>query len=174
MPVSTMTVPGSWQHRRRQSKAAAGPFLMNALLHAPAASAPPLRPPAADKERQRGIIIGRGGSALKQLGTAARAEVEEFLGRPVFLSMSVKVRVREPCSAWRRAAKAMLTSRVVLEAPGVPCSLLPRDQSAATRHPLRSPCLPPSSSSGARGLAQERVRAGAAGLLRPPRWHRNR
>lgn len=45
-----------------------------------------------EKERQRGILIGKGGSALKQLGTAARAEVEEFLGRPVYLSLSVKVR----------------------------------------------------------------------------------
>lgn len=66
---------------------------------APAAvSAPdtghPLPCAAADKERQKAIIIGRGGSALKQLGTAARAEIEEFLGRPVFLSLSVKVRAR--------------------------------------------------------------------------------
>lgn len=29
---------------------------------------------------QRGIIIGKGGSALKALGTAARADIEEFLG----------------------------------------------------------------------------------------------
>ncbi|KAI3428232.1 hypothetical protein D9Q98_006612 [Chlorella vulgaris] len=50
-----------------------------------------------EKERQRGILIGKGGSALKQLGTAARAEVEEFLGRPVYLSLSVKVR-----EGWRK------------------------------------------------------------------------
>ncbi|PSC71545.1 GTP-binding Era [Micractinium conductrix] len=52
-----------------------------------------------EKDRQKGIIIGKGGSALKQLGTAARAEVEEFLGRPVYLSLSVKVR-----EGWRADA----------------------------------------------------------------------
>jgi GTPase Era involved in 16S rRNA processing len=45
----------------------------------------------AEKEQHKGILIGRGGSALKQLGTASRAEIEEFLGRPVFLNLSVKV-----------------------------------------------------------------------------------
>jgi hypothetical protein len=56
--------------------------------------------PAAEKERQKGIIIGRGGTALKALGTAARAEVEEFLGRPVYLGLSVKVR-----EGWRKDAE---------------------------------------------------------------------
>lgn len=56
---------------------------------------PPLRMPSLpvpDKERQRGIIIGKAGSALKALGAASRAEIEEFLGRPVYLSLSVKAR----------------------------------------------------------------------------------
>ncbi|KAL4443751.1 hypothetical protein ABPG75_011488 [Micractinium tetrahymenae] len=52
-----------------------------------------------EKDRQKGIIIGRAGTALKQLGTAARAEIEEFLGRPVFLNLSVKVR-----EGWRKDA----------------------------------------------------------------------
>lgn len=50
--------------------------------------------PVPDKERQRGIIIGKAGSALKALGAASRAEIEEFLGRPVYLSLSVKARGR--------------------------------------------------------------------------------
>ena len=60
---------------------------------------PCLVPPTttAEHERQKPIIIGRGGSALKQLGTASRVEVEEFLGRPVYLSLSVKVR-----EGWRK------------------------------------------------------------------------
>lgn len=33
-----------------------------------------------EQESQKGIVIGRGGSALKQLGTAARADIEAFLG----------------------------------------------------------------------------------------------
>lgn len=32
---------------------------------------------------QRGIIIGAGGSALKALGSAARVDIEEFLGAPL-------------------------------------------------------------------------------------------
>ena len=35
-----------------------------------------------EQESQKGIVIGRGGSALKALGTAARAEIEHFLGAP--------------------------------------------------------------------------------------------
>lgn len=55
-----------------------------------------------DKERLKPIMIGRGGSALKQVGTAARAEIEEFLGRPVFLDLSVKVR-----EGWRKDAEQL-------------------------------------------------------------------
>ena len=33
-----------------------------------------------EQESQKGIVIGRGGSTLKQLGTAARADIEAFLG----------------------------------------------------------------------------------------------
>ncbi len=46
---------------------------------------------SAEKEQQKGILIGIGGSAVKMLGTAARAEIEAFLGRPVCLSLKVKV-----------------------------------------------------------------------------------
>ena len=35
-----------------------------------------------EQESQKGIVIGRGGSALKALGTAARADIEHFLGAP--------------------------------------------------------------------------------------------
>lgn len=69
-------------------------FLRMSLLPPTArwlATPAPAPPSAADKERQKSIIIGRAGSALKQLGTASRAEIEEFLGRPVFLNLSVKV-----------------------------------------------------------------------------------
>lgn len=34
-----------------------------------------------ETESQRGILIGRGGSALKQLSTAARLSIEDFLGQ---------------------------------------------------------------------------------------------
>ena len=40
---------------------------------------------------QIGIIVGKGGAALKQLGLEARHEIEEFLGRPVFLELKVQL-----------------------------------------------------------------------------------
>lgn len=45
-----------------------------------------------ERDAQKGILIGKGGRALKRLGTAARKDIEEFLGRPVFLDLHVKVR----------------------------------------------------------------------------------
>ncbi len=44
------------------------------------------------RETQKGIILGEGGSMIKQLGTLARKDIEEFLGRKVFLELFVKVR----------------------------------------------------------------------------------
>jgi GTP-binding protein Era len=41
---------------------------------------------------QKSIIIGKGGSAIKQLGTAARQSIEQFLEKKVFLELHVKVR----------------------------------------------------------------------------------
>lgn len=43
------------------------------------------------RESQKGIIIGHKGSMLKKVGTAAREELEQFLGKKVFLQMFVKV-----------------------------------------------------------------------------------
>ncbi len=49
-----------------------------------------------DRESQKPIVIGRGGAMIKQIGTAARAEIEEFLQRRVYLDLHVKVK-----SEWR-------------------------------------------------------------------------
>lgn len=43
------------------------------------------------RESQKAIIIGKGGSALKKVGISARADIEEFVGKKVFLNMFVKV-----------------------------------------------------------------------------------
>jgi GTP-binding protein Era len=43
------------------------------------------------RESQKGIIIGHKGSMLKRVGTGARKEMENFLGKKVFLEMYVKV-----------------------------------------------------------------------------------
>lgn len=50
-----------------------------------------------EKESQKGIVIGAAGATLKGINVAARAEIERFLGRPVYLETWVKVRRN-----WRR------------------------------------------------------------------------
>ncbi|MDR0788370.1 MAG: GTPase Era [Gemmatimonadota bacterium] len=44
-----------------------------------------------ERNSQKGILIGQGGSAIRELGTAARARIETFLGRHVYLELRVKV-----------------------------------------------------------------------------------
>jgi GTP-binding protein Era len=55
-----------------------------------------------ERQSQKGIIIGKGGSMLKAVGTAARRQIEEFLGTHVFLGLFVKVRER-----WREDAEIL-------------------------------------------------------------------
>ena len=50
-----------------------------------------------EKDSQKGIIIGRGGRMLRQIGTAARREIERMVGETAYLDL--RVRVRE---GWRR------------------------------------------------------------------------
>ncbi len=45
-----------------------------------------------ERDSQKGILIGKKGEALKQLGARARQNVEEFLGQGVYLELFVKVR----------------------------------------------------------------------------------
>jgi GTP-binding protein Era len=45
-----------------------------------------------EREGQKGILIGKGGQKLKEMGTAARLELEALLGRKVFLELFVKVK----------------------------------------------------------------------------------
>jgi GTP-binding protein Era len=44
------------------------------------------------RETQKGIILGHEGKMIKQIGTLARKDIEEFIGRKVFLELFVKVR----------------------------------------------------------------------------------
>lgn len=44
-----------------------------------------------ERDSQKGIIIGKGGSRLKEVGTTARRDIEALLGRKVFLDLHVKV-----------------------------------------------------------------------------------
>ena len=45
-----------------------------------------------ERESQKGILIGKGGSSLKAIGTEAREELERFLAAKVMLKLWVKVR----------------------------------------------------------------------------------
>jgi GTP-binding protein Era len=50
-----------------------------------------------EREGQKGIIIGKGGKAIKEVGVEARQDLEQLLGCHVFLDLHVKVRKN-----WRR------------------------------------------------------------------------
>ena len=50
-----------------------------------------------EKDSQKGIIIGQGGSMLKRIGQAARKEIERLVGSRVYLDLWVKVRKK-----WRK------------------------------------------------------------------------
>ena len=52
-----------------------------------------------DKPSQRQLLIGRGGSALKEVGVHARQDIEELVGKPVYVELWVKVNPK-----WRRKA----------------------------------------------------------------------
>ena len=53
-----------------------------------------------ERDSQKGIIIGKGGQKLKEIGQIARAEIERLLGRRVYLALVVKV-----SKEWQRDAK---------------------------------------------------------------------
>jgi GTP-binding protein Era len=55
-----------------------------------------------EKESQKGIVIGSGGSMLKRIGQAARRELERLVGHQVYLDLWVKVRKR-----WRKDENAL-------------------------------------------------------------------
>ncbi len=54
------------------------------------------------RDSQKGIIIGHRGEMLKKVGTAARLELEKFLGKKVFLQLHVKVD-----EGWRNSQRSL-------------------------------------------------------------------
>jgi GTP-binding protein Era len=55
-----------------------------------------------ERDSQKGIVIGQGGSMLKDIGTHARQEIEAMSGRSVYLKLRVKVRKN-----WRNDESAL-------------------------------------------------------------------
>ena len=55
-----------------------------------------------ERDSQKGIVIGKGGSTIKAVGTEAREEIETLFGRKVFLELRAKVE-----KDWQRRAHAL-------------------------------------------------------------------
>jgi len=55
-----------------------------------------------ERESQKGIVIGKGGRMLKEIGTQARKDIERMSGRKVFLQLRVKVLPK-----WRNDEQAL-------------------------------------------------------------------
>jgi len=54
------------------------------------------------RNSQRQIMIGKNGSAIKRLGMASRKEIEEFIGEPIYLDLTIKLK-----DNWRDDEKAL-------------------------------------------------------------------
>jgi GTP-binding protein Era len=76
IPYSTAVVIDSWEEGEKLTRIEASVLV--------------------ERESQKGIVVGKGGSMLKGIGTAARQDIEVFLGTKVFLGLHVRVR-----SEWR-------------------------------------------------------------------------
>ena len=55
-----------------------------------------------ERSSQKAIIIGRGGSRLREVGTTARTAIEALLGQPVYLDLHVKI-----AKDWQRDPKQL-------------------------------------------------------------------
>ena len=55
-----------------------------------------------ERESQKAIVIGKGGGLLKEVGTAARQDLEKFFARKIYLELHVKIR-----KGWRDDADAL-------------------------------------------------------------------
>ena len=55
-----------------------------------------------ERDSQKGIVIGKGGSRLREVGTAARTQIEKLLGTKVYLNLRVKI-----AKNWQRDPKQL-------------------------------------------------------------------
>jgi GTP-binding protein Era len=53
-----------------------------------------------ERNSQKGILVGDGGTAIRELGRSSRKKIEEFIGQRVYLELRVKLRPK-----WRRRGK---------------------------------------------------------------------
>jgi len=55
-----------------------------------------------ERDSQKGIVIGKGGARLREVGTAARIQIEKLLGTKVYLELRVKI-----AKNWQRDPKQL-------------------------------------------------------------------
>ncbi|HZQ31626.1 MAG TPA: GTPase Era [Mycobacterium sp.] len=55
-----------------------------------------------ERDSQKGIVIGKGGTRLREVGTAARTQIEKLLGTKIYLDLRVKV-----AKNWQRDPKQL-------------------------------------------------------------------
>jgi GTPase len=55
-----------------------------------------------ERSSQKGIVIGKGGARLREVGTAARSQIEKLLGTKIYLDLRVKV-----AKNWQRDPKQL-------------------------------------------------------------------
>jgi GTP-binding protein Era len=55
-----------------------------------------------ERDSQKGIVIGKGGARLREVGTAARIQIEKLLGTKVYLNLRVKI-----AKNWQRDPKQL-------------------------------------------------------------------
>jgi GTP-binding protein Era len=73
LPYATAVVIESWQERPDR-----GDVVIDALI-------------LVERDSQRGIVVGKAGAMIRDVGTAARKEIGGLLDRPVHLRLEVKV-----------------------------------------------------------------------------------
>jgi GTPase len=73
LPYATAVVVDNWEERADQ-----GDVVVDATI-------------LVEREAQKAIVVGKGGQMIRDIGTAARAEVTTLLGRPAHLRLHVKV-----------------------------------------------------------------------------------
>ena len=73
LPYATAVVIESWQERPDR-----GDVVIEATI-------------LVERDSQRGIVVGKGGTMIRDLGSQARVEISNLLGRPAHLKLEVKV-----------------------------------------------------------------------------------
>jgi GTPase len=81
LPYATAVVVDNWEERPETSD-----VVIDATI-------------VVERDSQKAIVVGKGGQMIKDIGTAARAEITQLIGRPAHLRLHVKVALEWTASA---------------------------------------------------------------------------